>query len=154
LTPNRDTPGVIAPPPVIFGAGLGFGFLFHSWIPFNLLPPGLRRPLAIALGILGISCLVALIQFWRAGTSPEPWRPATRLVTGGIYRISRNPMYVGMTLLYLAASCWWNSAWPVVLLPAVIMVMHLGVIRREEAYLRGKFGQAYADYANRVRRWF
>ncbi|MFI5210728.1 MAG: methyltransferase family protein, partial [Gemmatimonadales bacterium] len=68
-------------------------------------------------------------------------------------RFSRNPMYVGMTLLYLGIALWANSLWPLLLLPAVLVVMRRGVIAREEAYLERRFGDEYRSYRARVRRW-
>ena len=67
-------------------------------------------------------------------------------MTTGIYRISRNPMYVGFTLWYLAAACWLNSLWLFVLLPIVLLVMLYGVILREERYLERRFGDEYRTY--------
>jgi len=89
----------------------------------------------------------------RAGTTPNPWRATTSLVTGGPYRFTRNPMYVGFTLWYLAATSWVNALWPLLLLPLVLLVMQRGVIAREEAYLRRRFGREYEEYSVGVRRW-
>ncbi len=104
----------------------------------------------VAVGMVGV---VALIQFRRAGTPPEPWRPSRALVTGGIYRYTRNPMYVGMTLIYLGVTAWWNTWWPLGVLPLVLVIMTVAVIGREEAYLERLFGEEYRRYRDRVRRW-
>ena len=98
-------------------------------------------------------CIAAVRTFHRAGTSPLLDRPTTTLVTSGPYRFSRNPIYIGYTLLYLGISFWANSLWPVVLLPFVLWVMNRAVIAREEAYLQGRFGDAYSSYCQQVRRW-
>jgi len=82
-----------------------------------------------------------------------PWRPTTALVTDGPYRISRNPMYLGLTLLYLGATALANSAWPLVGLPVIILVMNVVVIPGEEARLEAMFGTTYREYCARVRRW-
>ncbi|HEU5040160.1 MAG TPA: isoprenylcysteine carboxylmethyltransferase family protein, partial [Gemmatimonadales bacterium] len=76
-----------------------------------------------------------------------------RLVTDGPYRFTRNPMYLGFTLWYLAGTAWVNSLWLLVLLPVVLLVMQRGVITREEAYLERRFGREYTEYRARVRRW-
>jgi protein-S-isoprenylcysteine O-methyltransferase Ste14 len=107
----------------------------------------------VAVLLLGLVALPALRQFIRAGTHPEPWKPTTALVTDGPYRFSRNPMYLGFTFIYLGVACWVNTAWPVVLLPLVLLVMQYGVILREEAYLERKFGEEYRAFRRRVRRW-
>jgi protein-S-isoprenylcysteine O-methyltransferase Ste14 len=150
---DRDIPGVLAPPPVIYAAGLGVAALIQHWTPVPLLPVPWTRPLAIVFAILGLAATAAVLGFRRAGTSPNPWRPSTQLVTGGLYRISRNPMYVGLTLLYLAGACWANSLWSFLLLPIVLLVMLYGVIIREERYLERRFGDPYREYLGRVRRW-
>ena len=100
--------------------------------------------------LIGIAAVAA---FRRAGTTPNPWRPTTSLVTGGAYRFTRNLIYVGFPLWYLAATSWINTLWPLLLLPPVLLGMQLGVIAREEAYLRGRFGRDYEEYGARGRRW-
>ena len=69
------------------------------------------------------------------------------------YRFSRNPIYVALTGLYLGIAVMLNSLWLIVLLAPLLIVMRLGVIQREEAYLEAKFGAEYTDYKTRVRRW-
>jgi protein-S-isoprenylcysteine O-methyltransferase Ste14 len=97
--------------------------------------------------------LWAIIAFRRAGTRPEPWKPVTAFVTSGPYRFTRNPMYVGFTLIYLGVAAMVNTAWPLWFLPAIFLTMHFGVVRREEAYLERRFGDDYRAYRDRVRRW-
>lgn len=89
----------------------------------------------------------------RAGTNVNPAKPATALVTTGPFRLSRNPLYVSLTLLYVGIALLFNAVMPWLLLPGVLWVVQYGVIKREEAYLEGRFGQAYLDYAAKVRRW-
>ena len=91
--------------------------------------------------------------FRRAGTSMVPMNPATVLVTSGPYRLTRNPMYLGMAFLYVALAFAFGVIWALALLPAVIVMVDRFVIAREEPYLERKFGQAYHDYKARVRRW-
>ncbi len=148
-----EAPGVLAPPPLIYAAGFGAALLVERWFPHPMLPLSWTRPLALVLIALGLLCGAAVIAFRRAGTSPSPYRPVRHLVTGGIYRVSRNPMYVGFTFFYLAMACRVNSLWPFVFLPVVLLVMLYGVILREERYLERRFGDAYRQYMVRVRRW-
>lgn len=151
--PNRDISGIIAPPPLLYAGALAVGLLVHHWYPRRLLPPAAARPLGLAALVLGLVGFLAILAFRRAGTSPNPWRPTQRLVTGGPFRFSRNPMYLGFTLWYLGITCWVNSLWPVLLLPLVLFLMQWGVIVREEAYLERRFGDEYRHYRQRVRRW-
>jgi protein-S-isoprenylcysteine O-methyltransferase Ste14 len=151
--PRRDLPGIVAPPPLLYAAGLAVGLLVQHRNPQPLLPPAAGRLLGVAAILLGLGAFAAIAAFRRAGTSPNPYRPAGRLVTAGPYRLSRNPMYLGFTLWYVGISCWANSLWSLLLLPLVLLVMHQGVIAREEAYLERRFGDEYRQYRARVRRW-
>ena len=76
-----------------------------------------------------------------------------QLVTAGIYRLSRNPMYVSLALVYLGIACWVNSVWILLLTVAVLVVVDQGIIKREEQYLEQKFGGEYLRYKSEVRRW-
>ena len=89
----------------------------------------------------------------QAGTNVDPYRPATAIVTGGPYRFTRNPIYVGFTLMYVGIFALANALLPILLLPAVQQLMRRGVIEREERYLERKFGDEYLQYKERVRRW-
>jgi protein-S-isoprenylcysteine O-methyltransferase Ste14 len=82
-----------------------------------------------------------------------PNRPASTLVTHGPFRLSRNPMYLGLSLVYLGVTLLVNSVWPLLLLPLVIAILQPTVIRLEERYLGARFGTAYDEYCRRVRRW-
>ena len=150
---ERDIPAVVAPPPLIYVAGFGAGMLLEHWFPHPVLPAHWVRPLAQVLFAVGLLGAAAVVAFRKAGTSPNPYRPVSQLVTGGIYRLTRNPMYVGFTLWYLAAACWANSLWPFLFLPIVLLIMLYGVILREERYLDRRFGDEYRAYQQRVRRW-
>lgn len=150
---GRKTAGVLAPPPLIYLLPLVAGLLLHRWRPVTLLAPRLAVLAGIICILPALVALPALLAFRRAGTRAEPWHPTTALVTTGPYRFSRNPMYLGFTLLYLGIGLLANSVWPLLLLPLVIVVMYFGVIVREEAYLERLFGDAYRSYRQRVRRW-
>ena len=150
---SPGTAGVLAPPPLIYAVPLGVGLLLHRWHVIRLLPARFAAPVGIALLLLGLVAIPALLAFRRVKTSPEPWKPTTAMVTTGPYRLTRNPMYLGFTLLYLGTTCWVNTVWPLILLPLVLVTMHYGVITREEAYLERLFGEEYLAYKRRVRRW-
>ena len=153
-TTSAEIPGVIAPPPLVYLIPLLLSLVVHWRIPSALLPhpwPVVVGPVLLIIGLLLGS--PALMAFRRAKTNPQPWRPSTALVIDGPYRFSRNPMYVGFTLIYLGITCWVNSRWPLVALVIVLPVMHYLVIRREERYMERRFGDAYRAYRRRVRRW-
>lgn len=149
-----DHPNVIAPPPLIFLSGLLVGGLISWFFPIEFLPKGCTAIGGIGLIIAGLAIiLTAVSQMRRAETRPEPWKPTTAILDDGIYGVSRNPIYVAMDLIYLGVAFLFNSFWFLPPLVLVFLVIHYGVILREEKYLEGKFGIEYLNYKNRVRRW-
>lgn len=153
---STHTAGVIAPPPVIYACGLAFGVLGDRLLAL----PSLFETNGVVWGIVGgltsigaVCIAAALGRFGAAGTPAEPWKPTRALATGGIYRWTRNPMYLGMALLLLAAGLGFASIGVIALLPLVILIIDRFVIVREERYLLGMFGAEYAAYCARVRRW-
>lgn len=153
MSSEPDTPGVIAPPPLVFGVPLLLALGVNAINPRSLLPAPWPMLLGLACLAVGLLALPALFAFRRAGTRPEPWKPSTALVISGPYRFTRNPMYVGMTAIYLGITFWVNTPWPLPLLPLVLVVMQYGVIAREETYMERRFGAEYRAYRERVRRW-
>lgn len=156
MTLARDNPGVIAPPPLVFAGFLALGFVLD--VATGHL--GIRFPVWlgwIAAGLLAAGSVAlltqALARLKSAGTRPEPWRPTTAIVTDGIYRYSRNPIYLAMALAYLAIVLAFDSIFGLLLLGPAIAVMQVGVIAREERYLETKFGAEYRRYKDTVRRW-
>ena len=151
---SDDSPGVIAPPPLLYGGAFLVGSLLHSFFPKPILAPN------VAPGIgLAVLCTGAALAAWsrrtleRAGTNVNPSLPATTLVITGPFRFSRNPMYVARTLLYLGLGLLTNALCVFAALLPLLVVMHHGVIKREERYLEARFGDAYRQYRAGVRRW-
>jgi len=151
---KQDTPGVIAPPPLIYLTalviGLGLGYL----APTPFLPRSLAYGLGAVLILIGAWILISARRMMqRAGTAIKPTIPTTALVVTGPFRFTRNPLYVGATLIYVGIAVAARSLWALALLLVVLAVMHRGVIDREEHYLERKFGADYVRYKERVRRW-
>jgi len=154
---NDDHAGVIARPPFIYLAGLLAGCALEAAMPLG---NGLFRP-DFGLAIIGLVIfldavavvVIAGLAFRRAGTTVPTETPTHALVTTGIYRFSRNPIYLALTAAYVGIALMCGAWWPLLFLPAVLWVMVWGVIEREEAYLLRKFGTDYQDYTDRVRRW-
>jgi protein-S-isoprenylcysteine O-methyltransferase Ste14 len=153
-----DTPGIVAPPPLIFLAVVLGGWLIGFVLgPDGPLPSLPSRPwawlgailAALALA-LGAASRVALRQ---AGTPINPYKPSTALVRAGPYRFSRNPVYVALAVLTIGLALLVGSLWILVLLVPALVLMQLGVIAREEAYLSRTFGDQYRHYSAEVRRW-
>lgn len=158
---------VLAPPPTIFFGGLVAGVILDMYAP--LTPPsslaslgviGVDAPLGRRLASASVLFVAgfalnfwAVLEFRRKGTTVLPWGQPSRLVLTGPYRFTRNPMYLGLAVAYVALGIVVGSIWALLLLPAVLGVVANGVIRREESYLSWRFGSEYGAYEKRVRRW-
>jgi protein-S-isoprenylcysteine O-methyltransferase Ste14 len=149
--------GVRFPPPFLFVIGLLVGWLLDRyWFPLPLSRFGgsAVKPLGWVLLALGIILAAwGIATFFRAKTAINPHLSASHLVTHGPYRFTRNPMYTGLTAQYLGLAALLDSAWPIIVLPIVLLVLVRTVISREEAYLNDAFSADYGAYTARVRRW-
>ena len=149
-----DTAGVVAPPPLIFLAGLAVGFGLEALLPGSSLPGAVRWVLGGLCFVVGLVFAASFnTAFARKGTAVEPWKPTTAIVTDGPFRITRNPAYLGMALMYVGIALLGDALWALVPLPFVLAVIDRMVIVREERYLERKFGREYLDYKGTVRRW-
>ena len=149
-----DNPGVLAPPPLIYGGALAVGLLVGRLYPVAVLPRKVSRVLGWSLLAGGLVLGSSGIDSQRrAETNVDPYKPTTAIVETGPYRYTRNPLYVGLTLMYGGVTALTNSLPTALLLPVVLGIMKQGVIEREERYLEGKFGDEYLRYKMRVRRW-
>lgn len=147
---SEDNPRVFLPPPLIFGGLLSFGLLLDS-NPLSNAPVSL---IGMALGAGGgVLIAFALGLFRSSKTRAEPWQPSSSLVIRGIYRFTRNPMYLGMALLSLGIAMAFASLPGVLLAFAALVIIDRFVVTREEAYLTRRFGQDYIAYKASVRRW-
>ena len=152
---NGDYPRVIARPPLLYLGALLLGLLLNYLWPARIVSEGVRYPGVVAVIVPGVLVIAAAMREFRlAGTNVETYRPATALVTGGPYRFSRNPIYLGLALIYAGIGLAANSLWTMVLLIPLLAIIRYGVIAREEAYLERKFGEKYVHYKASVRRWF
>jgi protein-S-isoprenylcysteine O-methyltransferase Ste14 len=151
-----DVAGVIALPPLIFLGFLAAATVLEAVVPLPVLAAhALARYLA---GAAFAACGFVIIgmgtrRFLAAGTNIPPTLPTTALVVEGIYGRTRNPLYLGTTLVYLGLSVAAGSLWAIVLVVPLLWVINVGVVAREERYLERKFGDAYRAYKARVRRW-
>jgi protein-S-isoprenylcysteine O-methyltransferase Ste14 len=149
-----DRAGVVAPPPLIFLAGLAIGFALEALLPGSSAPGAVRWILGGLLLLAGLTLLASFnTLFNRHDTAVEPWKPTTAIVTTGPYRFTRNPAYLGMALVYVGIALLASALWVLLPLPVVLAVIDNGVIKREERYLERKFGDEYVAYRRGVRRW-
>ena len=151
---DKDIPGIIAPPPLIFAVPGTIAALAGRAYPVDVLPQPFALTLGIVLTVAGIAMNVwAMPKFRQAQTSVIPYKPTTAIIESGPFAFTRNPIYLGMALLYAGITLIVNTIWPLLLLPFILIVMQRGVIEREERYLERKFGEKYLSYKSRVRRW-
>jgi protein-S-isoprenylcysteine O-methyltransferase Ste14 len=150
----RDAPGVIAPPPLIFLAALAGGFVLDAVLPDASLPDVVQTVAGIALIVAGSALAASFVrQFRRVRTPVNPGEATTAIVTGGPYRLTRNPGYLGMALAFAGIVIVAGALWGLIALVPALIVVDRGVIAREERYLERKFGEEYLRYKARVRRW-
>lgn len=150
----RDNPGVIAPPPLIYLGFLVVGLALDYLWPVAPVAEGARYPAGFALIAVGLVMFaLAVREFFKAGTSVETRKPTSAIVTRGPFRLSRNPIYVALSLVYAGIGFAVDSAWVLALLAPALVVMRYGVVAREERYLERKFGEEYLRYKASVRRW-
>jgi protein-S-isoprenylcysteine O-methyltransferase Ste14 len=144
------------PPPVVDLAAAGLMWGIANWLPGPQLPTAVRLWGALALAGLGVFiALAGVIHFARAKTTVNPLRPerASALVTGGVFRFSRNPMYLGMALVLLGWAVALSSAASLLALAAAVWYLDRFQIQPEERVLRAHFGEAFEAYCRRTRRW-
>ena len=123
--------------------------------PLPILADSPARPW-LACILLGTGIAIAaftVYQFWRARIDVRPDTPTTAIIETGFYKVSRNPIYVALHLVLAGLAFAYGSVWLLIALVPFHLVLHHGVVLREEAYLGRKFGQPYLDYKARVRRW-
>ena len=151
-----DHPGVIAPPPLIYLGFLGLGFPLEWALPVaSHVAASPRYWLASALAGGGVAiALTAFREFRRAETHVLPHKPTTAIIASGPFAYTRNPLYLALALFHGAVAIAAGNVWALMLLAPALLVIHHGVIAREERYLEAKFGAEYLAYKGRVRRWF
>jgi len=152
---ERETARVLAPPPLIFGTALLGGLVLGALLERS----GRARAVASGVGALAVIGGVAIGasaigELKRVGTNVSPFLATTALASGGVFRYTRNPAYVGATSIYIGIALLARSVPAFVLLPVALALMDSGVVDREERYLEKKFGAAYRAYRADVARWF
>jgi protein-S-isoprenylcysteine O-methyltransferase Ste14 len=154
---DAETARPLMRPPLLFLACLILGGVLDRVLPLPFALPEttlIHWTASGALIVLGVAIFAAGVRnFSRAATPVPSTRPAQVLVTTGIHGLSRNPIYVGMFLIYAAVGVAALSPWILVLVLPIAIIMRYGVVAREETYLERRFGDAYRDYKAHVRRW-
>ncbi len=143
---SLEHPQVMMPPPALYLGGLLMGYGIDQALP-------LPAP-AFPGAVIGTTLvLAAAIQLRLARTTLVPHRPASQLLTTGVFRFSRNPIYLGFTALYLVMALNQHSPGMLIMLVPVVWVIQQHVIVAEEAFHAQQFGEQWQAYQQRVRRW-
>jgi protein-S-isoprenylcysteine O-methyltransferase Ste14 len=154
---GNETAGAIARPPLLFLAALLLGSLADRFLPLPIRFPQLGPVhwiMGSTLVLIGLAIAVAGIRnFSRAATPVQGTKPTLRLVTTGVHGWSRNPIYVGMFLVYGGVGLALQSPWTFAFALPLALTIRYGVVAREEAYLERRFGDSYRNYVASVRRW-
>jgi protein-S-isoprenylcysteine O-methyltransferase Ste14 len=141
-------------PPVVALFYIAISFILGFFIPLPFRVTAVLRNIGFTLTVIGFLCGVgAFIEFRKAHTTLDPHGSAKQVVTTGIYRFTRNPVYLGFLLMVIGLPLNSGFYWGILLVPLYILTMNRLVIEKEEAYLEKKFKGLYTDYQSRVRRW-
>jgi protein-S-isoprenylcysteine O-methyltransferase Ste14 len=154
---EKDHPDVVIFPPVLLLATIALGVILDQFFPLGIiarLPTAARLIVGLILLVGGFS-FTAMIKrtFTQAGTNIRPDQPTTALVTSGIFAHVRNPAYEGGMIALLGLALLLDGDWIVLLMIPFLLVLHYGVVLREEQYLEKKFGEPYRAYKARVPRY-
>lgn len=144
------------PPLLLAGIAAAAIWGLSAMLPGIHLPLWFRLSAALLCVLLGLGvCVAGVLEFRRARTTVDPRKPesSASLVCSGIYAVTRNPMYVGFTLLLLALATFLASPWSLLIVAGFVLYLNRYQIRPEEQALTELFGQEFRDYQSRVNRW-
>lgn len=144
------------PPPLVYLLAVLAGLAVGFWVAAAPVPVDrtLRITVGVLLGAAGVALAAsARIHFLRTGQNVIPWTPTPELIFEGPYRFTRNPMYVGMTLLTIGLGIALNNLWMSLFALPALLIVHAIAVLPEEKYLSEKFGDGYRTYLTRVRRY-
>lgn len=151
---GMQRPYFVVPAPVLFIAVAGVAALLDRVWPWTL--QGSSGLFFLGWGLLDIGAVILLwtiwLMLWRK-TTMSPYGKPQQLLSEGPFRVSRNPLYIGMLVAYLGAGLLWGNLWCLILLPLLVALLQVGIIRHEEQLLCKHFGDDYTQYCRKVRRW-
>ncbi|MGI8600509.1 MAG: methyltransferase family protein [Chitinophagaceae bacterium] len=156
MTAKRDSPRVYIPPPLVYAGIFLISFLLQKFLPINnsFFTTSTSTIIGISFIVLGLILdMPAIRQFVTTKNTLVTIKPATTLVTSGIYTKSRNPMYLGLLLIYAGVALIIGNWWTIILIPVLISIVAYFIIKPEERYLERAFGKDYLNYKQEVRRW-
>lgn len=151
---NQDKAGVLIFPPLLYLLVLSTGIIVSYFFSQHFINFSIAMPIGIIFSITGITTLILAATLFRKNKNPVNPSGSTQLIIcSGIYKYTRNPMYLSLTLIFTGISIITNSWFSFVLLIPLLLICQKGIIEREEKYLTRKFGDEYLKYKAKVRRW-
>lgn len=156
MAKELDRPNIspMVHPPIVALMFIVIAYFLGRFVPLPFIAPTLLRNVGLLLTFLGFLLGIgALIEFRKARTTLDPHGSSKQVVISGIYRFTRNPIYLGFLLMVIGLPLNSGLYWGILMAPLYVMTMTRLVIEREEAYLERKFKDQYTSYKSRVRRW-
>lgn len=154
LNNHKDHADVKIHPPVLLAIHFVTVYFLNRFVPLPFVLPGILVGVGYILILCGLGfAFSAVIRFIQARTTLDPHGSVSGIVNNGVYRFSRNPIYLGFVCLLIGFPFAFGSYWGLILSPLFIFLMNTLVIQQEETYLEKKFGETYTSYKSRVRRW-
>jgi protein-S-isoprenylcysteine O-methyltransferase Ste14 len=160
MNDRNERPNSIHWPPILYGLALVLPWLLGKFAPLPRLEAGgvagqALVPIGYAIVAAGIMVgYLAIRSFSAAGTPFDPTARAEKLVTFGLYHQSRNPMYLAALIAFFGLALATGNLWRLIALPLLFFGLQNLAVIREESHLEARFGDAWRDYASRVRRWW
>jgi len=152
--PDRPNISPMVHPPIVALIFIVIAYFLGRFVPLPFSVPAVVRYIGLAMTLVGFLLGIAsFLEFSRARTTLDPHGSVKQVVTSGIYRFTRNPIYLGFLLMVIGLPLNSGLYWGLVLAPFHVLAMNRLVIQQEEAYLTKKFGKEYTSYTARVRRW-
>jgi len=154
MSEKKDHADIKIHPPVLTIIHIVIAYVAEWVIPIPFIVPNTLRAIGFALVVVGFLLgIAAFVEFRKARTTVDPHGSVKSIVTSGIYRFTRNPIYLGFLLMLIGIPLSSGTYWGLLLAPVLILNFNSLVIQHEEAYLEKKFGDVYTSFKSRVRRW-
>ena len=151
---EQDNAGIVTHPPFFYILAGLVGWGINVLYPLSFGMPDLNTPVSITVFVLGLIIFVLSVKTFKENEqSPSVHASQPKVLRTGIYGYSRNPIYVAASLWLVSVSLYFDNVWMLIMLAPLLIFMTSQVIKKEEAYLEGKFGDDYRDYKKKVRRW-
>jgi len=156
MAKEKDHPSInpVVHPPIVALIFIAIAYFLGRFVPLPFIVPLALRYVGLILTFVGFLLgIAALNEFRKARTTLDPHGSVKKLITAGIYRFTRNPIYLGFLLMVIGVPLNFGLYWGIGMAPFYIILMNRLIIEREENYLEKKFKNTYANYKSQVRRW-